>query len=119
MEIIFKFLKRYNELWLAPLGLLVWLISPSLIRFLDSEAAVYDTAVFQKLIFGLVTFSFCTFNVWIVLKLTMPKVFRYLTEVFDEDFETLNQNQKWEKLKLSFAVFACYLLGLLLAMQVL
>jgi hypothetical protein len=119
MNAFIKFLKRYNELWLGPLGLIVWLASPALIRFLDSEAAVYDTAVFQKLIFGLITFSFCTFNVWIALKLTMPGVFRYLTETFDEDFSNLNENQKWEKLKLSFAVFACYLLGLLLAMQVL
>jgi len=114
-----KFLKQYNELWLLPLGILLWLVSPVLFHSVDETAATYDLAVFQKIIFGLIVFSFCTFNVWIILRLTFPGIFKYLTETFDSDFTNLNPDQKCEKLKISFALFALYLLGLLMAMQVL
>lgn len=113
------FLKRYNELWLGPLGLIVWILSPYVIHALDETAATYDVAVFQKVIFGSVVFSFSTFNVWIVLRLTFPGVFKYLTESFDRDLSTLSAEYRCAKLKISLALFACYLLGLLLAMQVL
>lgn len=114
-----KFFRRYNELLLAPLGFLLWLLSPLVIHAYDQTAATYDVAVFQKLIFGLIVFSFSTFNVWIALRLTFPGLFKYLTKTFDNDVSTLNENQKCDKLKISLAVFALYLLGLLLAMQAL
>ncbi len=112
-----KYLKRYNELLLLPLALLLWWISPVIIHHFDETAATYDLAVFQKLIYGLITFSFCSFNAWIALRITFPSVFKYLTEDFDNDF---NLTQPLcEKQKLSLALFALYLLGLLLAMLVL
>jgi hypothetical protein len=114
-----KLIRRYNELWLIVIGLVLWFVSPYLIHQVDETAATYDVAVLQKLIFGLIVFSFSTFNVWIALRLTFPALFKYLTEDFESDFLNLNPEQKWEKLKLSLAVFALYLLGLLLAMQVL
>jgi len=114
-----KFFKRYNELYLLPLAILLWLVSPVLFHQVDDTAATYDVAVFQKIIFGLIVFSFCTFNVWIVLRLTFPQVFKYLTEYFDTEFSNLTPEQKCDKLKIGLAVFALYLLGLLLAMQVL
>lgn len=112
-----NFFKRYNELYLLPMALLLWWISPSIIHYFDETAATYDLAVFQKLIYGLITFSFCSFNAWIALKITFPQVFKYLTEDFDNEFN-LTQTL-WEKQKLSLALFALYLLGLLLAMLVL
>ncbi len=113
-----KFLKRYNELILGPIALVIWFVSPFLFRAVDETTAVYDIAVFQKVIFGLIVFNISTFCVWIALRLTFPQVFRYLTEAFDNDLSNLNE-QKCERLKISLALFACYLLGLLLAMQVL
>lgn len=114
-----KFLKRYNELWLGPLGVLLWILSPEIIHWLDPTAATYDAAVWQKVIFGLVVFSVCSFSVWLMLRIQFPQLFKYLTEQWDGDFVKLTEDKKWEKLKLSFLVFACYLVGLLLAMQVL
>jgi hypothetical protein len=114
-----KYLKRYNELLLLPIGLLLWFISPALFHQLDETAATYDYGVFQKIIFGLIVFSFCSFNAWIALRITFPSVFQYLTDFFDTDFKRLTNEQKCVKLKLSLALFALYLLGLLLAMQTL
>jgi len=115
---VLKYARKYNELLLLPIGILLWLFSPVFIHSVDETAATYDFAVFQKLIFGLVVFSFSTFNVWIILRITFPGIFRYLTETFDNDLSTLNEN-KCDKLKISLAVYALYLLALLLAMQVL
>ena len=100
-----------------PLSLLLWIISPGIIHHFDETAATYDLAVLQKLIFGLIAFSFSSFNAWIALRITFPQVFRYLTEDFDNDFK-LNQSI-CEKQKLSLALFSLYLLGLLLAMLIL
>ena len=109
-----KNIKKLNELLLGPLALVLWFYSPDIIRWFDPTAAVYDTAVFQKLIFGLITFSLCHFSVWIMLRITFPELFKYMTEQWDKDFK---QNPDLcQKQKLSFLVFACYLLSLLLAM---
>lgn len=119
MEKVAKFFRKYNELWLGPIGFLLWILSGVLITWIDQErAAPYDIAVWQKVIFGLVVFNVSTFNVLVFIRLVNPNVFRYLTEQFDQDFSNLNNNS-CEKLKLSLALYACYLLGLLLAMQVL
>lgn len=111
-----KILKRYNELYLLPMALLLWWFSSPVIHYFDETAATYDLAVFQKLIYGLITFSFSSFNAWIALKITFPKVFKYLTEEFDNEFSKLTLIELCTKQKLSLALYAFYLLGLLLAM---
>jgi hypothetical protein len=114
-----KFLKRFNELLLGPLGVLLWAVSPQLIHWLDPTAATYDAAVWQKIIFGLVVFSVSSFSAWLMLRITFPGVFRYLTEYWDKDFVNLNEDKRCEKLKLSLLLLSLYLLGLVLCMQVL
>lgn len=114
-----KFLRRYNELLLGPLGALLWVVSPQLIHWLDPTAAVYDAAVWQKVIFGLVLYSICSFSTWLMIRLQAPHVFKYLTEHFDEDFGKLSEDKKWDKLRISLCYYALHLLGFLLSMQVL
>jgi hypothetical protein len=114
-----KFFKRYNEFLVLPVSLILFFVSPYIFHSIDETAATYDIAVFQKIIFGMIVFSFSTGNVWLILRLTFPQVFKYLTEYFDNDFSSLNPNEKCVKLFLSLAVFALYLLGFLLSMQVL
>lgn len=111
-----KFLKRYNELWLGPIGLILFIISQPVIKAVDPEAVVYTSDAVQKIIFGHIVFASCIFSTWIALRLTWPSVFRFLVDEFNESLTNLTT---WEKLKLSFLVFACYLLGLILCMQVL
>jgi hypothetical protein len=119
VEAIVKFIRKHNDLVLGASGFLVWIISVPIFHWLDPTAATYDLAVWQKIIFGLVTFNVCTFNVLLLLKIVNPGIFRYLTEQFDKDFSTLTNNNSCDKLKFSLAVYALYLLALLLSMQVL
>ncbi|MFD0997687.1 hypothetical protein ACFQ21_00145 [Ohtaekwangia kribbensis] len=118
VEQIIKFFRKYNELILGPLGIVLWFVSAPILHYIDPTAATYDLAVFQKLLFGLMTFNVCTANALLLIRLVNPSVFKFLTQDFDTAFSTLNNNS-WEKLKLSFAVWACFLFGLLMAMQVL
>lgn len=114
MKAAIKFFKTWNELLLGPLGILVWLISPWLIREIDPTAATFDFAVFQKIIFALVAFCVFSFSSWMLIRIQFPAVFRYLANQFDQDFDSLNQTQICERLKLSLFVLAYYLLGLVL-----
>lgn len=119
MNSLKKLLKRYNELWLAPLAIILFIIAQSIVKIADPEAVPYTIDAVQKIIFGHLVFACCTISVWLSLRLTWPGIFKYLVDHFNQDFVNLNDNQRWEKLKLSFWVFACYLLGLILCMQVL
>jgi hypothetical protein len=114
-----NFFKKYNELWLGPLGLLLFVFSAPIIRAVDPEAVVYTTDAVQKIIFGHVAFAACVSSTWIVLRLTWPSAFNYLTAEFDSDFSKLNDNQKCVKLLLAFCLLALYLLGLIACMHVL
>lgn len=114
-----KLFKKYNELWLGPLGLLLFLISAPIIKAVDPEAVVYTTDAVQKIIFGHVAFAACAFSAWVVMRLTWPSVFKYLTEEFDTDFSNLTDNQKCVKLFLAFCLLALYVLGLIACMHVL
>ncbi|MBT1702953.1 hypothetical protein [Chryseosolibacter indicus] len=114
-----KFFKRYNELWLGPLGLVLFIFSNPLIKAIDPEAVVYTTDAVQKIIFGHVAFAACVFSTWLCLKLTWPSAFKYLTKDFDRDFSQLNNNEKCVKLYLAFSLLALYLLGLIACMHVL
>lgn len=113
---LIKFLKRYNELWLAPLAFVLYMIAERFIKTIDPEAVPYTLDAFQKIIFGHLVFATCSVSALLCIRLAFPAVFTILVDQFEEHFTKLSI---WEKLKLSFWVFASYLLGLILCMQVL
>ncbi len=121
-------LRRYNELWLGPIGIILFLISARVVKFLDPEAVSYTADAFQKIIFGHLVFAACIFSAWLALRLTWPSVFRYLVDDFNDDFSSLGKsyvttNQKNEKcevkLFLALSLLALYVLGLIACMHVL
>jgi hypothetical protein len=116
MKALLKFLKRYNELWLAPLAFLLYLVSEWFVKLADPEAVPYTIDAIQKILFGHLVFGCCTFSAWLCLRLTWPSVFRILVDEFNDSLNKLNT---WEKLRLCYWVFASYLLGLILCMLVL
>lgn len=113
---IIKFLKRYNELWLAPLAIVLYVAAERLIREADPQAVPYTLDAFQKIIFGHLVFATCSVSALLCIRLAFPLLFRILVDQFEDLFNKLTI---WEKLKLSFSVFAFYLLGLILSMHTL
>lgn len=116
MKHVIKFLKRYNELWLGPLGLILFLVSMPLIRNIDPRAVAYTMDAFQKIIFGHVCIASALFSLWLVLRLTWPDVFRYLVDGFQKDFSNLIP---FHKCVICFAAFFSYLFALVEAMRIL
>jgi hypothetical protein len=110
------FLKRYNELWLGPVAIVLFIISEAFVRDLDPQAVPYTMDAFQKIIFGHAVFAISTFSALLAIRLAFPNLFYTLVDDLPLHFNQLNP---WQKLKLSFSAFACYLLALVLAMTVL
>lgn len=116
MSTIIKFLKRYNELWLAPVAIVLYIVSERMVRDADPQAVPYTLDAFQKIIFGHLVFATCSVSALLCIRLAFPLLFKILVDQFEDLFTKLSI---WEKLKLSFSVFALYLLGLILSMHTL
>jgi hypothetical protein len=118
---IVKFFTSRQELVLGPLGIVLWFVSAPLIRLFDPTAATYDLAVFQKIVFALICFCIFSFSAWMLIRIQFPKLYDYLDNKFDEDFNSISTNPQFQcdRLKVSFSVLAFYLLALILCALIL
>ncbi len=82
-----RFLIQWNELVSIPLAVLLFWIGGSLIRFIDPTAGLFDAGIFQIIIFAVAAFLFLHGIAWIVLKLTFPKAYKFLDEIFEEEID--------------------------------
>ncbi len=80
-----RFLIQWNEFVSIPLAVLLFWIGGSLIRFIDPTAGLFDAGIFQIIIFAVAAFLFLHGIAWIVLKLTFPKAYLFLDEVFEAE----------------------------------
>jgi len=96
------FCKRNPEILAIPIGLIVWKFSVYILRFLDPTSAVYDAGIFQIPIFAIIVLFVFVSTAWLFLKLIFGTARRYLSTEFKNDFQKL---EKWQKIKLSYAIF--------------
>ena len=89
------------------LALLLFLVSPFLLRLLDPTAGAYDAGVLHIIVFSLVALLTFSFLAWVGIKLNFKEVFDYLQTDFTKDFATLD---KWQKTKISLLLYFFYLL---------
>lgn len=100
---------KWNEYFTIPLALIIWILSPYLIRIIDPTASLYDAGIFQIIIFGSISFLFAHGLVWIVFKLTWPQLYDWL----DNRIEELVNNgliTPYEKLKIILWLFTIYMI---------
>jgi len=116
MKPLLKFLKTWNELLTLPIALLLWWISPVLLRMLDPTAATYDSGVLQNIIFGVIMFLTASFTAWLIIKLQWPKLFQYLDEGLEKDFQQTIPKPSWQKLYFILSLYALYLVCLIICM---
>lgn len=83
MKKIISFLTQWNELLTIPAAFILWWLSPYFLRWLDPTAGVYDAGIFQVILFAIICFLIFHGVVWLVLKLTFPRLYRF----FDDEFE--------------------------------
>jgi hypothetical protein len=112
-----KFLRTWNELLTIPLALTLWYFSPSLLRWVDPTAATYDYGVFQVILFAIIQFFIFTGVVWVYLKITFPKLYKYLDDNVGTEMEK-DELTKWQKTKTVLSVFGMLLFAIVLLSRV-
>jgi hypothetical protein len=97
-----QFFSKYPELLTIPAGLILWMVSIQVLRWLDPTAGVFDAGVFQVPIFAIIQFFVYTSMAWLSLRILYGSLSRYLKTSFKTDFNALTS---WQKIKLSYSVF--------------
>ncbi len=111
-----EFVGRWaNELVGVPLAIILFLLSPLLLRWIDPTAGVYDVGVFQIIILAVVTLLILSAIVWVLLWMGWRSLFDYFQHTFKTDFQTL---APWDRVRISSAFFLSYLLALALVTRV-
>ena len=112
---LWNYLKVWRELFSLVVGLLLWVKSGILLRYLDPTAGTYDAGVFQVYLFAIIGLFVLHGIVRILMKLIWPSMDDYLDHEFTQDFQTLSP---WQKLKLSSSIFFAFLLAVVLLARV-
>ena len=112
---LWNYLKVWRELFSLAVGLLLWVKSGILLRYLDPTAGTYDAGIFQVYLFAIIGLFVLHGIVRILMKLIWPSMDNYLDHEFKQDFQTLSP---WQKLKLSSSIFFAFLLAVVLLARV-
>lgn len=116
---LFRFLLRWNELITIPIGLILWKYSGLFLRWIDPTAATYDAGIFQVILFAIITFFILSGVIWIYIKITFPKVYKYLDDVLGSNLESKNEKMtQWEKSKIVLWLFSLLLLVITLLARI-
>ena len=85
----YKYLLKHNEYLLLAAAILIFWLSPFVLRAIDPTAGSYDVGVLQVPITAII--SFCIFQsvVWITLKFNWVSLRTYFEEEFIHDFKHL------------------------------
>lgn len=118
-----RFLIQWNEFLTVPLAVLLFWLGGAFMRLIDPTAGLFDAGIFQIIIFAVAAFLFLHGVAWVVFKITFPKAFRFLDDIFEEEIDRpLNDGipQQW-KLSIYQKCVLCfiYFFGCLFAMVLL
>lgn len=111
----FAWLKKQNEYLPMIIAVLVFYVSPYVLRAIDPTAGTYDVGVLQVIILTII--MFCVFQsvVWMALKVNWLSIRCYFEDRFSTDFKTL---QPWQKIVISLCVYFSLLFALVLLSRV-
>lgn len=114
-----NFILKWNELVTIPLALLLWYFSDTFLRWLDPTAATYDAGIFQIILFAIIQFFIFSGVIWVYIKITFPKVYKYLDDVLGSNLEPQNDKMsQWEKSKVVLWLFSLLLLAIVLLARI-
>ena len=123
LKAIKGFLVEWNEFATVPIALLLFWAGGVLIRWLDPTSGLFDAGIYQIILFVIGAFLIFHGVAWLLLKLTFPEAFRFMSRTFEEeikrsDNDPLPQEQKLSKYQKCILIFL-YLFGCLLSMVLL
>ena len=114
---IWKVIVDWNEFITVPLAFILWYLSPLLLRYIDPTSATYDAGIFQVIIFTTIQMLIYNGIVWFILKITWPKLFSFLDDIFENEGE-IKSLSTWERVKMVLFIFAIYFIGIILLSRV-
>ena len=109
MNTIQKFIRKWSEVLVIPLALLLFWVSAPLLRKADPTAGVYDWGIFQVLLFASVAFFFGIGVVRLGLKLFAADFEHWFDNEFPKIFKS-NELTSWQKSIIAVWLFSLYLL---------
>ncbi|MBN2842660.1 MAG: hypothetical protein JXM68_06190 [Sedimentisphaerales bacterium] len=123
LKAIKGFLVEWNEFVTVPIALLLFWAGGALIRWIDPTSGLFDPGIYQIILFVVGAFLIFHGVAWLLLKLTFPEAFRFMSRTFEEeikraDNDPLPQEQKLSKYQKCILIFL-YLFGCLLSMVLL
>lgn len=94
MKAVHKFLKLYSEYTTLIVAIILFFVSPYILRAIDPTAATYDAGILQQGIVAVILF--CAFQAftWLALNMVWPDLAKYLDTYFKSDFFKLSVCQK-------------------------
>ena len=111
IKYLWNYVKVWRELSSIVIGLVLWVKSTYILRWMDPTAATYDAGVFQVYLFAVIGLFLLHGVVRILMKLIWPTSDDYLDNEFTKDFKTI---EPWQKLKLSTFIFFAFLFAAVL-----
>jgi len=105
---LMNLLRRWNELLLLPIAILLWHLIPYLIRMVEPGAGAHDPVAIQGVFLATVFLFFGKPIIWLLLKMGAPKVYKTLDDYLLREKDNLTI---WQKGKFSL----CYYFGHLFA----
>jgi len=103
--------KKYPEVYSIPAAFAVWLLSATVLRWIDPTAAAFDAGVLQIPIFSiLLLFVFLSIS-WLTMGLLFGTARNFLKTELKKAFFFISS---WEKIKYSTGIFFALFLSLIL-----
>lgn len=113
----YKFLTTWNEIITLPIAIALVIFMGPFLRNFDATAGIYDFGWFQKPLYVIMVFILLHAFAWVMIKLTFPKVYRFLEEIFESNVDAQKALlTEWQKSIISVSLFFFYLFCLVLLM---
>jgi hypothetical protein len=107
MKNLITILKFWSNFWTAPLGVLIYYISPYIIHYYDPTAETLTLGQLQKFTFIIAVMFLLDGLVWFIISLNFPGIFKKYRSNFNTHIQT-TELTPWEQRKYMLALLAIY-----------
>lgn len=113
----YAFLINWNEIITLPIAITILVFAGPFLRNFDATAGIYDFGWFQKPLYAIMVFILLHAFSWVMIKLTFPKAYKYLEEIFETNIDEGKAIlTEWQKSIISVSLFFFYVSCLVLLM---
>jgi hypothetical protein len=108
-----KLIKRFNEFIGIPVAVLLFFLTPPLLRMIDPTAGAFDAGYLHAIVLGLVKVFMASAIAWILLWMSFPKLYRYLDDDAENDIIFGKTIERPNRALIPVLIYLAYFIGLL------